>query len=175
MKKAFYLLLSLGIIIGQTHLLANEDSEQSVTTKLINQTKYKLWLQSEGESVRKGVGSTSYDPLGEVWVDPGETLEKKDKRYAPTGTGLMYYTKDENADKTTLAPSYQIELDGKNKTYNFSEFDVEIEAKPVTISHPVIETFEPKRRYHYFNYIIKVTGKTEKTENINRSAVSSGR
>lgn len=146
----------------------DEPLAEEVTTTLINNSKYSLWVSAEGESLLENIRDINdFQPFGFKWIQPEKTLEVKsgNSGFAPTGSTHLYFTEIKNPNVFTSAPHKDIKLEGVNETYSFKEFDVKIEAVPVKVWYSRKPHFrDTDWTYTFYNYTITVTGKENPTK-----------
>ncbi len=137
-----------------------EGYEQSVTTKLINETKdQNIQLETEAEGISIGhAGLFAYSPLNQKWVEPGKTGEGKSTTYAATGPARIAVRTGHPTRGTLSRFSFVLE-GSKTKSPVFFErkepvdlkLKVIIDAKPIKIYALAVDP-----NYTFYNYTITV-------------------
>lgn len=141
-----------------------------VTTTLINNTKYSLWLKVEDakkisrmDELSARITSDPDDdentihPFGKKWLSPKSKNSKRDEKDAPEGKAILFYATDPGF--FTLGSRINLNLDGHNSTASgSSDIKVTIEATPAYIFYE--ETlFSKAYIYEWYNYTIIVDPK----------------
>lgn len=133
-----------------------EQVEQFIETKIDNLSqKYNVFLKTEAESLSDLIpNAPSFPPYGMSWIESNTIHQpKKSQNFAPTGKSYLYYTAEMKGSPLS-EPSYEFELTGKNRTYNFDLFNVKIEAKPIKM---VIQKSGKPKTSVFYNYTITIT------------------
>lgn len=138
----------------------------TITTKVINNTKYKILLVTEGEGIARGLANpnANYVPIGSVkeWLSPGQhTKDTGESPYvfAPKGTSKIYFSESTTPRLTTHTDKVEFELKGENHEYNdLPKLKVAVQAEPVNMYYDAIGSGKPYI-YPFWNYTITVKEK----------------
>lgn len=173
--------LVLVVIASQIGLMAYDPSRYNydvtnkpplvnqITTKLINNTKYGLWLRIDAPAciASFGVGCSDpdedYDIFGTRWIPGNKTVELSSKTDVPEGSATLFYAMDPGL--FTMGKMLPMNFNGKQSTaYDSPDISVKIHAEPVYMyyENPLLGNYI----YEWYNYTITVDPKktAEKTE-----------
>lgn len=136
-----------------------------VTVTIINKMDDKVLLTTDVIGIPRGLaGLKDYafrdTDTGTSWVDKGTTSLSNDK-YAPDGNAAIHFER-ESGYKDPSSIFYEIKLDGKDHTYGFTGFSIDVKAKPVLVFYPRIPYFsspEGPWTYPFYDYEITISPK----------------
>lgn len=177
-KLKIWLSLALLFITSQVGLMGYDPSRYNydvtnkpdlrhVTTTLINNTDYSLWLTVNDPAMiqrlttAEGPDESTEDyPFGFSWIKPGAKVVTKSDEKAPENAARLYYAKDPGF--FTMGTVVNIDFKGKNsKASQSPDVVVNIHAEPVYMYYPGL--LSEGYIYEWYNYTITVDSKNKKT------------
>lgn len=161
--------------------LEGQPKLKNVQMKFTNNTPYKLWFSATAVDMFDTGIRTFIDPIGSVWVEPGESLEEENRFKISYGIGIIGFSVPDSFERRIPDDWAGVESpDGYNisikleegiqevESKKFGFFIVDIKASPVPIfirGTKDIETLGSDKEWtcimHDFDIIVSVKEKEE--------------
>jgi len=162
MALGFLVILSQCFLMADKEELLGKPCILQETAKIINHTKYSLWLQTGSKTAPNKWFDFNY-PFGAQWIKPGAMLEAKD---APLqGTAKLYYTDKENPGIFTQASF--VEIDFLQRDGIFSNDDIVVRIKFTLFFPPIQAGISSPNLSPFYHYTITVSEKQSSDKKIN--------